>query len=90
MRLHHTQIRRKISSDCFFSYLSVDPMTWLMPESTESQRPLSDVRSIIMEKLASAGEGRGCTITYKVAMYAPAGRADTPPVRLPLQPTTPH
>jgi hypothetical protein len=52
---------------------------------TEWQRPLSDVHSILIEKLAQAGEGGGCTpaplalftITYKVALYAPAQRTDT-------------
>ncbi len=52
------------------------------------QRPLSDVHSIMMEKLAQAGAG-GCapsspstifTIKYKVAVYAPAERADTLPL----------
>jgi hypothetical protein len=41
--------------------------------------------SIMMEKLAQSGEGGGArpppftlfTITYKVAVYAPAERADT-------------
>ncbi len=50
---------------------------------TEWQRPLSGVHSILIEKLA--GEGGGCTptpltlftITYKVALYAPAQRTDT-------------
>jgi hypothetical protein len=53
-------------------------------EHTEWQRPLSGVHSIVMEKLAQAGVGEGArpplftifTITYKVAMYAPAERAD--------------
>ena len=54
---------------------------------TEWQWPLSDVHSLVMEKLANAGEGEGggarppsftiVTITYKVAVYAPAERADT-------------
>jgi hypothetical protein len=52
---------------------------------TELQRPLSGVHSIMMEKLAQAGEGGGArpppftifTITYKVAVYAPAESADT-------------
>jgi hypothetical protein len=50
---------------------------------TEWQRPLSVVHSIMMEKLAQAGEGgEGArqppfiTITYKVAVYGPAERAD--------------
>jgi hypothetical protein len=55
---------------------------------TEWQRPLSDVHSIIMEKLAQSGEGGGAspppfnlfTIPYKVAVYAPAERADTLPL----------
>jgi hypothetical protein len=42
----------------------------------------------MMEKSALAGEGGGCTptpfhsvtITYKVAVYAPAERADKPPL----------
>ncbi len=46
------------------------------------------VHSIMMENSALAGEGGGCTptpsilftITYKVAVYAPAERADTLPV----------
>jgi hypothetical protein len=46
----------------------------------------SGVHSIMMGKLAQPGEGGGCTptppftlftITYKVAVYAPAERADT-------------
>ncbi len=32
-------------------------------EYTECQRPLSGVHSIMMEKLAQAGEGGGCTPT---------------------------
>ncbi len=53
--------------------------------STEWQRPLSGVHSIIPFQ---AGEGGGCkptppfalfTITYKVVVYAPSERADTPP-----------
>ncbi len=53
--------------------------------STEWQWPLSDVYSIVMEKLAQAVEGGGgverlplftiSTITYKVVVYAQ--RADT-------------
>ncbi len=43
---------------------------------------------VMMEKLAQAGQGGGCTptpfhsitITYKVAMYAPAKSADTLPL----------
>jgi hypothetical protein len=50
---------------------------------TEWRRPLSSVHSIMMEK--SSGEGGGCmltpftivTITYKVAVHAPAEWADT-------------
>jgi hypothetical protein len=48
--------------------------------------PISGVHSIMMEKSALAGEGRGCTptplqstvitITYKVAVFAPAERAE--------------
>ena len=49
--------------------------------------PLSGVHPIMMEKSALAGEGGGCkptpftifTIKYKVAVYAPAERADTVP-----------
>ncbi len=49
---------------------------------------ISGVHPIWMEKSALVGEGRGCTptpfhpftITYKVAGYAPAERADTLPV----------
>jgi hypothetical protein len=54
---------------------------------TEWQRPLSGVHSIMMEKLSQAGEGGGggarpppftiFTITNKIAVYAPAERADT-------------
>jgi hypothetical protein len=52
-------------------------------EHTEWQRPFSGVHSIMMEKLAQAGEGGGArpppftipvyhdTITYKVVVYAP-------------------
>jgi hypothetical protein len=55
-------------------------------EYTEWQRPFS----IMMEKLAQAGEGGGVhappfttsTITYKVMMYAPVERADTLPLFL--------
>jgi hypothetical protein len=52
---------------------------------TEGHRPLSGVHSIMMEKLTHAGEGGGCTptplspaftITFKVAVYAPAKWAD--------------
>ncbi len=53
---------------------------------TEWQRPLSGLKSILMEKLAQASVGGGAcplpftifTITYKVAVYvyAPAERAD--------------
>ncbi len=47
--------------------------------------PISDVNSIIMEKLALAGESGGArpppftlfTITYKVALYALPERADS-------------
>jgi hypothetical protein len=59
-------------------------------EHTEWQRPLSGIHSLMTEKLAQAGEGEGCTptsvhytlftITYKVAMYATAGRADILPL----------
>ncbi len=59
---------------------------------TEWQRPLSGVQSIMMEKLAQAGKGGGLhacpspftisTITYKVAVYAPAEMADTLPLFL--------
>jgi hypothetical protein len=61
----------------------------------EWQRPLSGVHSIMMEKLAQAGEGGGVhahppprptftisTITSKVVVYAPAERADTLPLFL--------
>jgi hypothetical protein len=52
---------------------------------TEWQLPLSGVHSIMMEKLAQDSVGGGArpppfaivTITYKVAVYAPAERADT-------------
>jgi hypothetical protein len=52
---------------------------------TEWQRLLSGVHFIMMEKLAQAGMGGGCTptpltiatITYKVAVYAPAEWAET-------------
>ncbi len=55
---------------------------------TEWQLPIYGVHSIMMEKSALAGEGGGCTptpfhsvtITYKVAVYAPAERADKPPL----------
>jgi hypothetical protein len=59
----------------------------LGPQSTQKlQRPLSGVHSIIMEKLAQAGEGGGgvtstplsiSIVTYKVVVYAPAERADS-------------
>ncbi len=50
--------------------------------------PISGLHPIMMEKSALAGEGGGCTptpfrpitITYKVAVYAPAERADALPV----------
>ncbi len=53
--------------------------------NTELQHPLFGVHSIVLEKLAQAGEGGDThpppftlfTITYKVAAYAPAERADT-------------
>ncbi len=60
-------------------------------ECTEWQRPLSGVHSIMMEKLAQAGEGMGSarpppfttsTITYKIVVYAPAKREDTLPLVL--------
>ncbi len=41
----------------------------------DSQRPLSDAHSIMMEKSAQPGRGGG--FTYKVVAYAPAERADT-------------
>ncbi len=54
---------------------------------TEWQRSFSGVHFIMMEKSAQAGDGRGggarpppvitFTITYKVAVYAPAAWADT-------------
>jgi hypothetical protein len=55
---------------------------------TEWQRPLSCLRSIMMEKLAQTDEGGGArptpftivTITNKVAVSAPAERADTLPL----------
>jgi hypothetical protein len=59
-------------------------------EYTEWQRPLYVVHSIMMKKLAQAGEGvEGVrpppftipTITYKVLVYA-LGRADTLPLFL--------
>ncbi len=51
----------------------------------EWRLPISGVHLIMMEKSALAGEGGGCTpipfqpitITYKVAVYAPAEWADT-------------
>ncbi len=51
---------------------------------TEWQRPLSGLKSIMMEKLAQASEGGGARpppftilpVTYKVAVYASAERAD--------------
>ncbi len=47
-----------------------------------SEYTQSGVPSIMMEKLAQAGVGGGCTtikvtITYKVAVYAPADWAET-------------
>jgi hypothetical protein len=50
--------------------------------------PISGVHPIMMEKSALAGEGwrytptpfQPITITYKVAVYAPAERADTLPL----------
>ncbi len=52
-------------------------------EYTQSgQWPTSGVHSIMMEKSALAGKGGGSTlvtITYKVAVYAPAEMADTLP-----------
>ncbi len=55
---------------------------------TEWQWPISGTYSIMMEKSALAGEGAGArpppftlfTIMYKVAVYAPAERADTLPL----------
>ncbi len=50
--------------------------------TTEWHRPLSCLHSIMI-KLAQAGEGGGSTlftITYKVAVYAPAERVDTLPL----------
>ncbi len=55
---------------------------------TEWRLPISGVHPIMMEKSALAGEGGGCmpipfqpiTITYKVAVYAPAERTDTLPL----------
>jgi hypothetical protein len=55
---------------------------------TEWRLPISCVHPIMMEKSALAGEGGGCTptpfqpitITYKVAVYDPAERADTLPL----------
>jgi hypothetical protein len=52
---------------------------------TERQPPLSGVHPIMMEKLAHAGDGGGTppppftivTISYKVAVYAPADWAYT-------------
>jgi hypothetical protein len=67
-----------------------------VPQSihTEWQRPLSGVHFIMMAKSALTGEGRECTplpfhstvvtVTYQVAVYAPAERADTLPYALPL------
>ncbi len=57
---------------------------------TEWQLSLSGVHSIMMEKLAQPGEGKGVqatlfiisTITYKVVVYAPAENADTLPLFL--------
>ncbi len=56
--------------------------------NTEWRLPISDAHPIMMEKSALAGEGKGCTpnpfqpitITCKVAVYAPAERADTLPL----------
>ncbi len=56
--------------------------------NTEWRLSISGVHPIMMEKSALAGEGEGCTpiafqtitIMYKVAVYAPAKRADTLPV----------
>jgi hypothetical protein len=62
-----------------------------LTEYTEWQRQLSGVHSIVMEKLAQAAKGGGCTptpfhfintITYKVVVYAPAERAVTLPLFL--------
>jgi hypothetical protein len=52
---------------------------------TEWQRPLSGLHYIMIEKLDQAGLTI-FTITYKVAVYAPAERADT----LPLFPLYPY
>jgi hypothetical protein len=52
-------------------------------EYTEWQRPFSGVHSIIMEKLAQAGEGWGVHAhPYKVVVDAPAERAGTLPLFL--------
>ncbi len=67
--------------------------TVLPTEYTEWQRPLSGVHFILMEKSTQTGEGGdgGCTPTpfyhiyYYVqncGLYAPAERADTPPLFL--------
>jgi hypothetical protein len=63
----------------------------LNTEYTEWQRPLSGGHSIMLEKLAQAGEVGGVhahppftifTIMYKVVVYAPTERADTFPLFL--------
>jgi hypothetical protein len=56
----------------------------LLVQHTEWQWPLVGVHSIMMEKLAQAGEDGGArptsftlsTITYKVVVYTPAERAE--------------
>ncbi len=59
-----------------------------VPVHTEWRLPIYNVHPIMIEKSALAGEGGGCTatpfqpitITYKVAVYAPAERTDTLPL----------
>jgi hypothetical protein len=52
---------------------------------TEWLRPLSDLHSIKMNKLAPAGDGEGCTppplsTRTKLHVYAPVERADSLPL----------
>ncbi len=64
------------------------PLSDVTTEYREWKRPLSDVHSIMMKKLAKASVGGGCTPTLfhyiyhhvQVVVYAPAERADTPPI----------
>ncbi len=57
-------------------------VVYRVPVHTKWKRPLSGVHSIMMEKFSHAGCARVppfalFTITYKVAVYTPAERADT-------------